>query len=73
VENFVDPGTLTDLHRTANDPVTAHMFLGIAIYGTFAGIGFMIFGLRGRQHWMTFWGGGLVISSLVYLLSRALL
>jgi len=67
----VDPGNLADLHRTASDPITAHMFIGIAIYGTFAGIGFVLFGLRGRQHWMAIWGGGLVLSSLAYLVSRA--
>lgn len=61
-----------DLPRTAADPITAHMFLGIAVYGVFAGIGFVVFGLRGRQHWMVAWGGGLVLTSLAYLFYRAL-
>ena len=55
---------------TYTDPVTAHMFLGVAVFGVFAGIGFVIAGVRGRQRWMVFWGGGLVLSSLTYLLSR---
>jgi len=59
-----------DLPRTASDPITAHMFLGIAVYGLFAGIGFVVFGLRGRQRWMVAWGGGLVLTSIVYLISR---
>jgi hypothetical protein len=55
---------------TYTDPVTTHMFTGIAIYGVFAGTGFVIAGLRGRQHWMVFWGAGLVLCSVVYLLRR---
>jgi hypothetical protein len=46
------------------------MFLGIAVYGVFVGIGFVFIGLRGRQRWMVFWGGGLVLSSITYLISR---
>lgn len=59
-----------DLPRTAADPITAHMFMGIAIYAFFAGIGFVVFGLRGRQHWMVAWGGGLSLCSIVYLAAR---
>jgi len=61
---------IEDLPRTANDPITAHMFVGIAFYGLLAGSGFVWMGLRGRQHWMVFWGGGLVLCSIAYLLSR---
>lgn len=61
---------IEELPRTATDPITAHMFVGIAIYGVLAGIGFVMMGLRGRQHWMVFWGGGLVLSSITYLVSR---
>lgn len=63
---------IDELPRTAADPITAHMFLGIAIYGLFVGIGFVLMGLRGRQRWMIFWGGGLVLSSIIYLVSRLL-
>jgi hypothetical protein len=55
---------------TYTDTVTTHMFLGVAVFGVFAGIGFVIAGMRGRQRWMVFWGGGLVLSSIAYLLSR---
>lgn len=58
------------LPRTADDPITAHMFLGIAIYGLLTGIGFVIFGLRGRQRWMVVWGGGLSLCSFIYLVYR---
>ena len=56
--------------QTYTDPVTAHMIAGIAVFGVIAGVGFVIAGLRGRQHWMVFWGGGLVLSSLAYLAFR---
>jgi hypothetical protein len=61
---------LEELPRTYLDPITTHMFLGIAVYGVFVGIGFVFIGLRGRQRWMVFWGGGLVLSSITYLISR---
>jgi hypothetical protein len=61
---------MEDLPRTATDPITAHMFLGIAVYGVFAGIGFVVFGWRGRQRWMVAWGGGLFLASIAYLISR---
>ncbi|MEJ2361508.1 MAG: hypothetical protein P8Z75_08795 [Gammaproteobacteria bacterium] len=68
------PGNpLDDLPRTAADPITAHMFLGIAVYGLLAGIGFVLFGLRGRQHWMVAWGSGLSICSIIYLVYRLFL
>lgn len=66
------PVPIDDLPLTAADPITAHMFLGIAIYGLFVGIGFVLFGRRGRQRWMVIWGGGLVVASVVYLLYRLL-
>jgi len=59
-----------DLPRTADDPITAYMFVGISVYGLLAGTGFIMMGLRGRQYWMAFWGGGLVICSILYLASR---
>jgi len=61
---------IDDLPRTANDPITTHMFIGISVYGLLLGAGFVMMGLRGRQRWMVFWGGGLVISSVLYLASR---
>lgn len=63
---------IDDLPRTAADPITAHMFLGIAVYGLCVGIGFILFGLRGRQHWLAAWGSGLSLCSMIYLLYRLL-
>lgn len=61
---------IEELPRTAADPITAHMFLGIAVYGVLVGVGFVMMGVRGRQRWMVFWGGGLVLTSFTYLASR---
>ena len=59
-----------DSPQTYTDPVTNHMFIGIAVFGLVTGVGFVIAGLRGRQRWMVFWGGGLALSSVAYLLIR---
>ena len=38
-----------------------------AVFSLLTGVGFVIAGLRGRQRWLMFWGGGLVLASLAYL------
>lgn len=38
-----------------------------AVFGLLTGIGFVIAGIKGRQRWLLFWGGGLVLASLSYL------
>jgi hypothetical protein len=38
----------------------------LLIYRTHA-IGFIFAGLRSGHHWMTFWGSGLTLSSIGYL------
>lgn len=38
-----------------------------AVFGLLAGSGFVIAGIKGRQRWLMFWGGGLVLASLGYL------
>lgn len=61
---------IEELPRTASDPITLNMLLGISVYGLLLGAGFVIMGMRGRQRWMQFWGAGLVICSVLYQLSR---
>lgn len=51
------------------DPVTATMLTGAAVFGLLIGIGFVIAGMRARQYWLSIWGGGLVLSSIAYLIS----
>lgn len=54
----------------STDPVTETMLVGAAIFGLLTGVGFVIAGLRARQYWLVFWGGGLVLSSIAYLASQ---
>jgi len=53
-----------------SDPVTETMLAGAAIFGLVTGIGFVIAGVRARQYWLVFWGGGLTLSSIAYLLYK---
>jgi hypothetical protein len=48
------------------------MLVGTALFGLVTGALFVYMGLRGRQIWLTAWGGGLVLASLSYLAARAL-
>lgn len=43
------------------------IFAGAAAFGLVIGVGFVVFGWRGRQMWLTVWGAGLVLASLAYL------
>lgn len=52
-----------DLTAVSVDRLT----LGTAVLGLMIGIGFVVAGRRGRQHWLTVWGGSLVIASVTYL------
>lgn len=38
-----------------------------AIFSLITGIGFIIAGLKGRQLWLAFWGGVMVLASAAYL------
>ena len=58
--------------ETGGDVLTQDIFIGAAVFGLLISIGFVIAGLRGKQYWLVFWGGGLTISSIVYLLYIAL-
>ena len=51
----------------AND---SPLIVGTAVFGLATGIGFVIAGLRARIYWLVFWGAGLVLASLAYLLHR---
>lgn len=53
--------------QTGADVLTQDIFIGAAIFGLIISIGFVYFGLRGKQYWLVFWGGGLTLCSIVYL------
>lgn len=57
---------------TGSDVLSANLQTGAAVFGLLTGIGFVIAGWRGRQYWLVFWGGGLVLASIAYLIYRAL-
>jgi len=38
-----------------------------AVFSLLVGIGFVLAGIRGRQRWLIFWGGMMIIASLAYL------
>lgn len=60
-------------YRIGEDPDTPTLtssddfFIFIVVFGLFLGIGFTYIGLRTKQIWLTIWGGGLTIASVVYL------
>lgn len=60
-------------YRIGSDPQEVRqqadgMIVGSALFGLVTGIIFVAAGLRARQFWLVFWGAGLVIASVAYLL-----
>lgn len=53
--------------ETGGDVLTQNIFIGATVFGLLIGIGFVIAGIRGKQYWLAFWGGGLTLSSIAYL------
>lgn len=63
-------------YRIGSDPQEVQqqadgMIVGSALFGLVTGIIFVAAGLRARQFWLVFWGAGLVIASVAYLLYTA--
>ena len=49
--------------------VDSDMMLGTAVYTLLVGIGFVLFGVRVRRLWVTFWGATMVLASVAYLVA----
>lgn len=47
--------------------ITNESLVFTAVLGLLMGIGFVVAGIRARQIWLAVWGGGLVISSILYI------
>lgn len=63
---YRDTGNYENMGAPVDDSLMFYsIFLGIII-----GIGFIVFGLRGKRYWMVIWGGGLVIAALSYFVLR---
>ena len=48
-------------------PVSDDMLVVEAAIALLVGVGLTVAGVRGRQIWLAFWGGTLVLASTVYL------
>jgi len=48
--------------------VSDNIFIAVAIFGLFLGLGFTIAGIRAKQYWLAIWGAGLFIVSVIYLI-----
>ena len=49
--------------------VSPDMTLATVVYTLLLGIGFVVFGLRVRKRWITFWGATMVLAGSAYLLA----
>ncbi|MCK5481337.1 MAG: hypothetical protein KAJ06_09325 [Gammaproteobacteria bacterium] len=43
------------------------VFNGLATFSFLLGIGFVVAGIRSKHYWLSIWGAGLSLSSVVYL------
>lgn len=51
----------------AEAPIDQTIFVSVGVFGIVLGVGFVVAGLRGRQHWLATWGGTLVLASVAYV------
>lgn len=57
-----------DPANVLGQPVTEDgLTIFTAVFSLLTGIGFVVAAIKGRQPWLLFWGGGLVLASLGYL------
>ena len=49
--------------------VSPGMMAGTAGYTLLLGVAFVLFGLRGRQRWVAFWGVTMVLAGAAYLIA----
>lgn len=65
---YRDTGNYENMGTPVDDNLMFYsIFLGIII-----GLGFIVFGLRGKRYWMVVWGSGLILASLSYFVMRML-
>lgn len=58
----IDPTTVTQLSR-----IEPEWVVSTAVYGFLVGLVFWVAGRRVRELWLTWWGGGLSVASVIYL------
>jgi hypothetical protein len=52
--------------------VSPGMMAGTAGYTLLLGVAFILFGLRGRQRWVAFWGVTMVLAGSAYMIALLL-
>ena len=57
-------GEEPDMLGTATDQSAVN---SIALLSLLLGIGFVIAGIRSRHYWLSIWGAGLSLSSVIYI------
>ena len=58
--------------QQAGPPTSGETFVFAVVLGLLIGVALFGLGLRGRIMWLTVWSGGLVLASVVYLVSFSL-
>ena len=58
--------------QQAGPPISSESLVFAVVLGLLIGVALFGLGLRGRIMWLTVWGGGLVLVSVVYLVSVSL-
>ena len=53
--------------------VDSGMVLGTVIYTLLLGIFFVMFGMKVRKRWVSFWGTTMVLASVAYLIATVVL
>ena len=61
-----------DTPENLGSPVSGDMLIFGAVIGLLIGVVLSVAGFRGRQIWLVFWGGVLVVKSVAYLAASAL-
>lgn len=63
---------IDEFAKGAAQPVGDDLTIFTAVIGLVAGVILTLLAYRGRQHWLLFWGGGLVLASIIYLVAIVL-
>jgi len=60
-----------ELHQSG-PPISVGVLIFAVVLGLLIGVSLFVLGWRGRQMWLTVWGGGLVLPSVAYLITASL-
>ncbi len=58
--------------QQSGPPISGGVLVFAVVLGLIIGVTLCVLGWRGRQMWLTVWGGGLVLASVTYLVSFSL-